>query len=692
MAKAKLPNQKKAYQALDKRLVSYISQVQGIYESVAERAASLAISTDYNGSEPFSFASYSDITQAVKNLQASFVQDVQNVIYAGTSNEWKQSNQLQDLLVQKAMTYYRAQVNGVRKKQYYQTNSDVLKAFQTRTENGMNLSSKLWNQSEFMLREMEASIGAAIQKGMSATTLSKRIFKYLNDFPSLKRDFYEKYAKAADIYDCEYRTIRLARSEINIAYRLAEQTRWQQLDFILGYEIKLSGSHPVTDICDLLKGKYPKDFKWNGWHPNCFCYAVPIIMNEDEYENGKASSMDVISDVPQSYKDWCISNLNSIKIADSRNVLPYFLKDNPDFRKYFGTEYVTEYRHRTRNEEAIRLAWKNRQAMVDCGDNVSLAAFRKRAHYVGFDISEFEDFIRTTDLKYEKYGNSEIFDNALSSQLSNLHKHQSELELSYERLRKLYNSAMLNQREYKVQAVIDEIKASLGNYSRYSTTIGEVYTKKSFDDTYRSANNKLRNVARIANKANDSNIEKALGIKKGQPMSFKEADEGRANINYKVDEIEYNTNCQICVVADELRRRGFNVTALGRKEAGKIADLIAKNTDKPWFHKDTGMDVFKKRISQKGKNYIEVYNELDEITKAKGRYHIDWAWNDKDAHIVCLERRANGTLRFYDPQTGNEYDIFKILQVIDQSHTLNVLRVDNLLVKYEYLQKIVKPL
>ena len=58
---------------------------------------------------------------------------------------------------------------------------------------------------------------------------------------------------------------------------------------------------------------------------------------------------------------------------------------------------------------------------------------------------------------------------------------------------------MLNQREYKVQAVIDEIKASLGNYSRYSTTIGEVYTKKSFDDTYRSANNKLRNVARIAN-------------------------------------------------------------------------------------------------------------------------------------------------------------------------------------------------
>lgn len=692
MAKAKLPNQKKAYQALDKRLVSYISQVQSIYEGVAERAAALAIETGYNGTEPFSFASYADLTKSAKDIQTQFVKDVQNVIFSATSREWKESNLLQDLLADKAMKYYREQVNGIRKKQYYQTNSDVLKAFQTRVENGMNLSAKLWNQSEFMMREMEASISAAIQKGMTAATLSKRIFKYLNNSPSLRKDFYEKYAKAADIYDCEYRTIRLARSEINIAYRLAEQTRWKQMEFILGYEIKLSGSHPVTDICDLLKGKYPKDFKWNGWHPNCFCYAVPIIMTDDEYETGKVSSENVISDVPQSYKDWCISNLNRIKIADSRNALPYFLKDNPDFRKHFGTEYVTEYRHRTRNEEAIRLAWKNRQAMVDCGDNVSLAAFRSRAHYVGFDISDFEKFIRTTDLKYEKYGNSEIFDNAISSQWSELHKHQSELELSYERLRKLYNSAKLNEREYRVQSAIDEIEVALGSYSRYSTTIGEVYNKKRFDEAYSSANNKLRYSARIANKANDSDIEVVLGIKRGHPMSFKEADDGRANINYSEGESEYSTNCQICVVADELRRRGFNVTALGRNESGIIADKISRKTEIPWFQKDTGRGVFKKKISQDGKNYIDVYNELDEITKGKGRYHIDWSWNENDAHIVCLERRANGALRFYDPQTGREYDIFHILQVIDKRFPLNVLRVDNLLIKPEFLRGIVKPL
>lgn len=48
------------------------------------------------------------------------------------------------------------------------------------------------------------------------------------------------------------------------------------MDFILGYEIKLSHSHPCHDICEDLKGKYPKDFKWTRWHPNDLCYVITI--------------------------------------------------------------------------------------------------------------------------------------------------------------------------------------------------------------------------------------------------------------------------------------------------------------------------------------------------------------------------------------------------------------------------------
>ena len=36
------------------------------------------------------------------------------------------------------------------------------------------------------------------------------------------------------------------------------------------------------DICDELKGDYPKDFKFTGWHPHCRCYATPLLKTPEE--------------------------------------------------------------------------------------------------------------------------------------------------------------------------------------------------------------------------------------------------------------------------------------------------------------------------------------------------------------------------------------------------------------------------
>jgi hypothetical protein len=152
----------------------------------------------------------------------------------------------------------------------------------------MNLSEKLWNQSKDYKEFLESAISCGIERGTSAVTLSKRISAYLNDYDSLKKDYREKYGKAIDIENCEYRSARLARSEINMAYRNAEQLRWQQMDFIVGKEIKLSNNHnckgvPVgafKDICDELAGKYPKDFNWSGWHPCCYSSDSQVLTNK----------------------------------------------------------------------------------------------------------------------------------------------------------------------------------------------------------------------------------------------------------------------------------------------------------------------------------------------------------------------------------------------------------------------------
>lgn len=280
MTKPKIPNQKKKYQELNTRLNKYVALVEQIYDTLNLEAANAVSRTNYSaGSEkPFKWSDYPQTRKQVDDIQARFVEDISAVIYRGTSEEWKNSNEVQDLLADKVLKAYSAQVDKEKYKVLYQTNSEVLKVFQNRKDNGLNISTKLWNQSILYKEELEAAISCAITKGTSAITLSKQISKYLIDFTSLQKDYKNKYGNAEHLKDCEYRSIRLARSEINMAYRAAENERWKQMDFVVGYEIKLSNNHNCKgvpkghfhDICDTLAGKYPKDFVWTGWHPNCY--------------------------------------------------------------------------------------------------------------------------------------------------------------------------------------------------------------------------------------------------------------------------------------------------------------------------------------------------------------------------------------------------------------------------------------
>lgn len=335
MGKPKIPSQKKAYSELNKRLAKYVAKVQAIYDSLSDRVALNVETLDYDGSVPFSFGDYPETRELVKTIQSQFVSDIGSLIYRGTSDEWKRSNAMQDLLADKVLKYYDAEIHGEKRRVYYQDNNDALKAFQQR-KRGLNLSTKLWRQSEAYKKEMECAISTAIEKGTSAITLSKRLSQYLKDFPSMQRDYKEKFGIAADCNDCEYRSIRLARSEINMAYRTAEQKRWQQFDFIQGYEIKLSKAHKTDDVCDDLKGKYPKNFVWTGWHPNDMCYAIPIIISEEDYWN-KNRSDEVVSDVPNGFKGYVMRNKEKIENADKKGTLPFFLRDNKERVKSIHT-------------------------------------------------------------------------------------------------------------------------------------------------------------------------------------------------------------------------------------------------------------------------------------------------------------------------------------------------------------------
>lgn len=336
MAKPKIPNQKKKYQELNNRLNRYVALVEQIYDTLNLEAAKAVSRTDYSADsdKPFKWTDYPQTKKQIGDIQMQFVDDIHTVIYRGTSEEWQNSNEVQDLMADKVLQAYDAIVDKKKYTVLYQTNSDALKAFQNRKDKGLNVSDKLWNQSTIYKEELEAAISCAIQKGTSAITLSKQISKYLLDFPSLQKDYKEKYGSAKHLKDCEYRSIRLARSEINMAYRTAENERWKQMDFVVGYEIKRSGREFPCTVCESLTGKYPKDFIWTGWHPTCRCYKIPILKTEEEFwaldgrSAATAESVNEVKDVPDGFKQWVLSNQQRINEAKRNGTLPYFLLNN----------------------------------------------------------------------------------------------------------------------------------------------------------------------------------------------------------------------------------------------------------------------------------------------------------------------------------------------------------------------------
>lgn len=333
MAKPKIPNQKNKYNELNNRLAGYVALVRQIYDVLNLEAAKMAERVGYNGEKAFRFKDYPQLKESVSKIQKRFISDMQTLVYSGISNEWKESNLVQDLMADKVLKAYGATVSGEKYKIYYRDNTDALKAFKERKDRGMNLSTKLWNQSADYKDELEYAISSALEKGTSAVTLSKRISKYLQNFDTLQKDYKAKFGKAVKCKDCQYASVRLARSEINMAYRTAEQKRWEQMDFVVGYEIKLSHAHhnrmPHGDICDDLAGKYPKGFKWTGWHPNDMCYVIPILKTEEEFwADDDVKSKNEVTDTPQQFKDWVSENKERIKKAKARGTLPYFVKNN----------------------------------------------------------------------------------------------------------------------------------------------------------------------------------------------------------------------------------------------------------------------------------------------------------------------------------------------------------------------------
>lgn len=188
-----------------------------------------------------------------------------------------------------------------------------------------------------------------------------------------------------------------------------------------------------------------------------------------------------------------------------------------------------------------------------------------------------------------------------------------------------------------------------------------------------------------AQKQNFKVIENKMGLKRGISMDFEKANQGKGNIDYKSGLTAFRVNCQSSVVAHELRMRGFDVTAQPNWQMGDDPNKLSHGTWKCWINADgTPFEMperFAYKISKNG-NYIglpykETIQQINEHTKEVGRYHVSFGWKGENyGHIVTMERKADGTALWYDPQTGQR-DFFD-KEYVKKIKGVRAYRVDNL--------------
>lgn len=92
----------------------------------------------------------------------------------------------------------------------------------------------------------------------------------------------------------------------------------------------------VVHNCDPLTGVYPKQFKWAGWHPQCLCYAVPVLANAEQFSSLEDEILGISEDkadlqqvtkMPKGFKDYVKKNRKRIEGWKEK---PYWAKDNPE--------------------------------------------------------------------------------------------------------------------------------------------------------------------------------------------------------------------------------------------------------------------------------------------------------------------------------------------------------------------------
>ena len=162
--------------------------------------------------------------------------------------------------------------------------NQTLNLYSNKVKNRINkqyISNRIWNINKVFFDEIKSEIDKALLTGLSNEKLARKLKRMIKSSLPQGRGIYNSALKNAT---------RLSRTEIKRAFQFQEHSQIIQIPFVKGIKVNLSASHPTYDMCDELKGIYPPDFIFGGWHPNCLCYTTVVKANnakiKDIIKNG----------------------------------------------------------------------------------------------------------------------------------------------------------------------------------------------------------------------------------------------------------------------------------------------------------------------------------------------------------------------------------------------------------------------
>lgn len=169
-------------------------------------------------------------------------------------------------------------------------------------DDGFQLSDRVWNLERESLDGIRSTLYRAIEEGHSAYDTARELEQFLGagqDCPRWTSSrLYgltpeERINSEKGLFKgspCEskgvaYKALRLARNEIQTVHHEASRLLLREQPWVEGENIRLSPDHPVRDICDDYAegGPYEIGEVPLPIHVQCFCYAVAVRMEEDDF-------------------------------------------------------------------------------------------------------------------------------------------------------------------------------------------------------------------------------------------------------------------------------------------------------------------------------------------------------------------------------------------------------------------------